>query len=652
MAYVEDLIAQVSDEALRNDLLAAVNTIKGRSNFGLVYEERIPENVALSAVSLEIGSKVQRRDSPGSDAIYEVTALTPDTAKLEPVTNEGEPHETERSQLLVVKPFGEPVYTGLASVGALPYGGEKPFHPVINGENYHALQLLVYLYQEQVDCIYIDPPYNTGATSWKYNNRFVDGNDRWKHSKWLSFMEKRLRLAKRLLNPSDGVLVVTIDENELAHLYMLLEQLFPTYDVTPVTIVNNPRGQQGDNFSFLHEYALFVIPSGVKALAKNPIEGGRRQNLRNWGGESRREDAAKCFYPIYVQNDEVVGFGDVLPQSQHPESTIETLSDGTLAVWPIDDSGIERKWRYARHTVDQIFNLLRYEPHRGPGQRIQMLREAEPFKTVWQDPRYDSSTHGRRLLGSFIEDDFEYPKSLYAVRDALYAVTAHKPDGLVLDFFAGSGTTLHATMLLNAEDQGSRQCILVTNNEVGAEKTAALQRNGHYRGDQEFERHGIFESVTKPRIRAAVTGVRSDGEPVPGRYSEHRAHAEGLAENVEFFSLEYLDPDDIDLGAQYDAIVPALWLAAGALGEREGQPVEGSYSIPEGSTYAVLFDEAYFLEFKDEVWRLDQVTHVYLVTDSPDAYAEMASQLPGRIVTSMLYGDYLRNFIINTEAQA
>src|SRR6185295_18547061 len=103
---------------------------------------------------------------------------------------------------------------------------DRPYHAVLDGENFHALQLFVYLYEGQVDCIYIDPPYNTGARNWKYNNRYVDSNDQYRHSKWLAMMKKRLWLARRLLKPNTGVLIVTIDEHEVHHLGMLLERVF------------------------------------------------------------------------------------------------------------------------------------------------------------------------------------------------------------------------------------------------------------------------------------------------------------------------------------------------------------------------------------------------------------------------------------------
>jgi adenine-specific DNA-methyltransferase len=165
------------------------------------------------------------------------------------------------NELLVVKRFGDPIYPALTSVGSLRKGPpEKAHHAVINGENFHALQLLTYLYERQVDCIYIDPPYNTGARDWKYNNRYVDSNDTYRHSKWLSFMKKRLVIARRLLKP-DSVLICTIDENELNHLGLLLEDVFRDARRQMVTICINPGGASGGvgGLSRVEEYAVFCF---------------------------------------------------------------------------------------------------------------------------------------------------------------------------------------------------------------------------------------------------------------------------------------------------------------------------------------------------------------------------------------------------------
>jgi adenine-specific DNA-methyltransferase len=239
---------------------------------------------------------------------------------------------------------------------------------------------------------------------------------------------------------------------------------------------------------------------------------------------------------------------------------------------------------------------------------------------------------------------FPFPKSLYAVRDCLAAVVRDRPNALILDFFAGSGTTLHATCVLNAEDGGSRRCILVTNNEVDPATRKRLAREGHYRGHAEYEKHGIFEAVTRPRIEAAITGVRPDGEPVEGKYVGGGAFADGLDENAEFFRLDYLDPDEVELGRCFESIHPLLWLAAGGRGEPPAVDQGADYLLAPECGYAVLFHEDAFRDFEEAVAGADGTTHVFLVTDSEEAYTEMRERLGLGVQTTMLYRDLLRHF--------
>ena len=177
-----------------------------------------------------------------------------------------------------------------------------PYNFLINGDNLQALYLLEKTHKGKIDCIYIDPPYNTGATNWKYNNDYVDSHDVYRHSKWLSMMSKRLKIAKRLLK-DDGVLICAIDENELATLKLLIEDetvFGVAYQVDVISIIQNPRGIQGDNFSYTNEYALFVYKKHYKVICDKEVEETDVDwsPLRNWGSESLRSDAKNCFYGI------------------------------------------------------------------------------------------------------------------------------------------------------------------------------------------------------------------------------------------------------------------------------------------------------------------------------------------------------------------
>lgn len=343
-------------------------------------------------------------------------------------------------------------------------GGEMNF--LVEGDNLASLELLEKTHKGKIDLIYIDPPYNTGASNWIYDNDYVDGNDLFKHSKWLSMMELRLSIAKKLLTPK-GVLICAIDENESATLRLLLEDIFGTgYEYDCITIVHNPRGIQGKNFSYTNEFAYFVIPKGDKIIGERKLSESEIywSPLRNWGSESLRSDARNCFYPIIVKDDQIVGFGDVSPNDYHPAKNV-ILDDGSVAIYPIDAKGIERKWRYARQSVEGILDYLSVKQTKGIYD-IEIGKTFGTYKTVWADPKYDANGYGKQLLNSLVPNcPFDFPKSLWNVYDCLFSVVANNKNATILDFFAGSGTTGHAVMKLNSEDNGTRKFILCTNNE-------------------------------------------------------------------------------------------------------------------------------------------------------------------------------------------
>ena len=255
---------------------------------------------------------------------------------------------------------------------------------MIEGDNLEVLKLLQKSYSRRVKAIYIDPPYNTGRNL-IYPNDYQDGIRAYLevtgqvdgslkltsnpdtggrfHTNWLSMIYPRLKLARGLL-ADDGVLIATIDDNEVTQLGMVLKEVFEegSYDHVCVPVVHNPRGVQGKNFSYVHEYAFFVFPAGTKAIADRKIDSSDIDwsQFRNWGTESERTDAKNCFYPVIVKDGTIVGFGDITPDHILPQ---QTESDGeTSYVYPIDRSGVERKWRYARQSVEAIHKLLRAKP--------------------------------------------------------------------------------------------------------------------------------------------------------------------------------------------------------------------------------------------------------------------------------------------------
>lgn len=354
----------------------------------------------------------------------------------------------------------------------------------IEGDNFDVLKTLQESYLHSVKMIYIDPPYNTGR-NYIYRNDFSISSEEYDelagniddegerlvsnpvgsarfHSAWLTMMYQRLLLARNLLT-EDGVLVCAIDENELSSLEMLLKEIFGegTYDHVCVTVVHNPRGQQGKNFSYINEYAIFIFPKEIKAIANKRIadEDVSWSPLRNWGSESERTDAKNCFYPIIVQNGKIIGFGDVSPDDYHPQQTV--VEGDKYYVYPVDRQGIERKWRYARQSVESIWSMLRAKKI-DTGYDIELGKTFGVQKTLWDDKKYDANEYGTQIVSDLVPGGgFSFPKSLYTVYDSVYAVTANDKDAIVMDFFSGSGTTAHAVMKLNSEDGGHRKFIMV-----------------------------------------------------------------------------------------------------------------------------------------------------------------------------------------------
>ncbi len=339
---------------------------------------------------------------------------------------------------------------------------------IIKGNNLLAIASLLRRYESKIKCIYIDPPYNppSQANTFAYNNTF-------NRSTWLVFMKNRLEIAKRLLR-KDGVLIVAIDKNEQPRLQILIEELFPDSDVDCITVIHNPRGAIGTNFSYTHEYAIFVTPKGKKTIGNRKLKPEEIDwsPLRNWGGESLRSDAKNCFYPIIVEGGQIVGFGDVCADNEHPQQTEKHGKQ--YYIYPIDSKGVERKWRYARQTVESIWNVLRVKATK-KGFDIEIGKDFGTYKTVWTDSKYDASVNGTQLLKSILPDtQFTYPKSIYNVIDCIEAVVEDDKEALILDFFGGSGTTGHAVMEIN-KDGGHRRFILVE--QMDYIETDTLPRN-------------------------------------------------------------------------------------------------------------------------------------------------------------------------------
>ena len=377
----------------------------------------------------------------------------------------------------------------------------EPIHILIEGDNYHALSVLNYTHQGKIDVIYIDPPYNTGNKSWKYNNDYVERDDTFKHSKWLSFMSKRLRLAKNLLS-EQGIMVVAIDDYEHHTLRLLMDEIFGENNrLGTITVVHNPRGRNDEKyFATMHEYMLVYAKNtsfaevGYFELTDDDIDKYNKvddisayneTSFMRTGNNSNRETRPKLYYPIYYYPSE-----DRLSLDK---------GKGSVKLLPINEAGEEKTWRWGKETFDALCKtelLVRKVKDKYrvfKKRRISNIQGKKP-KTVWYDPRYDASTYGIMVLQNIFckKDVFPYPKSFYTTQDILKLIS--KKNSIVLDFFAGSGTTAHSVLDLNKTDNGLRQFIVCTNNEGN-----------------------ICSDVCYPRISKVLTGYKNaKGKKVDG----------------------------------------------------------------------------------------------------------------------------------------
>lgn len=702
MAALIELINQVQDKALRERLLEEAARLTKQKKFGLVFEEHIPECTPLYGIKIKCGSTVAKKAGAIND-MYRVTKINGGEAVCQHLTS-GENETIALSDLVPVAKFGEPIYPTLQHVDSVENApGSDLWHTLIEADNYHALQLLEYLYPQKVDCIYIDPPYNTGARDWKYNNDYVDSSDSYRHSKWLSMMQKRLKIAKRILNPNNSVLIVTIDEKEYLHLGCLLEEIFPEAEMQMITTVINAKGAVRDGkFSRVEEY-IFVITLGdarVNPLQYNMLDTTYADVTSNpipveWLGFRRREGTSvrsarpNQFYPIFVDNETGVirSIGDRIDLDVPRESVPEI--EGCTTLWPLKPDGTEMLWgltpdeardrwkngflrvnswnpkkrtgtvQYLQSGVikgikDGIIEILGYQEDGSVIAQYKGGTNTISPKRVWNVPSHNAENYGTNIVKACLGNrKFTFPKSLYAVLDILKFYVKTNRSALIIDFFAGSGTTLHAVNLLNAEDGGHRRCIMVTNNEVSANEAKSLTGQGFQPGDPEWEKLGIARYVTWPRTVCSIEGHDINGVPLKGDYLTNDADgnpipmSQGFKANCEYFKLGFLDKDDVALGRQFKEILPLLWLKAGAVGKRpelHGETPD-MLILPENK-FAILVSESCFISFVEQLDAHPEIDTVFIVTDSEKAYREMVSGINAKH-TYQLYRSYLDNFSIN-----
>ncbi len=498
-----------------------------------------------------------------------------------------------------------------------------PYNFIIEGDNLQALYLLQKTHRNKIDCIYIDPPYNTGAKDWKYNNDYVDKQDTYRHSKWISFMDVRLRLARNLLK-SDGALITTIDDNELANVYLLINEIFPDCKNVIITIQMNPGGTQGKSFSVTNEYAIVTYHEKETPIFRKKHSGGDTYNLRRWGSTSNRYEGATCFYPVIVDEElNVIGFGDVLDDDIHPEAQVVNQPDGTKHVYPIDASGTEKKWRYARNTVVEILDRLTAEKK---GDRIEIIvrRDTEPPKTVWVNNEYNAESFGTKFIKGIIgKDKFSYPKSIYAVKDCLGMIVSGKPNAIVLDFFAGSGTTLNALNLMNAEDGGHRKCIMVTNNEVSEEVAKSLKKKGITPDSTDWDEYGIARNVTWTRSLNTILGKHENGTELEGEYFTSLVESKEKKRNV--VQISYINASELSLTQRKQFVS----LVAKGIIPQSLVKKDCAYIVSENAkhTASILFDDSKYEEWLTELEEKEHITDFYVLTSNNLLFSDIKKRI-------------------------
>lgn len=668
MSRLNDLLRQVglNNEALAADLQREVAALADRRSFGLNFERHVPEAVELPGRPIRRGDKVrclpERGQQPTmeNEKLYRVTNIyTEDGERWSNIVALDDP-EDEWSvlvgELVVVAEFRDPIYPGLISTGKVEQGGDKPFHTVINAENYHALQALLFTHRGKVDCIYIDPPYNTGNEGWIYNDKYVADDDHYKHSKWLAFLERRLELAKELLKPT-GVIVVAIGDEEHHRLRLLMDQIFDEQNFISDVVWQGGRKNDSRYVSNGADYMLIYArdesalqAAGVRWREQKPglelmLAAGERAWAEAAGDPTlatqlfRKEIRAfkNSVEPAVFRYDQIDDAGRIFQADNlgsptpRPNLRYEVLHPVTRTPVKMPPNG----WRYDEAVMARLIarDGVVFGPDHATTPRMKSFlsnQETRVASSSFELSRMPGSKYLERVLG---DRRFPNPKDHSVLMRWLRMIVPQ--DGIVLDFFGGSGSTAEAVMRLNEEDSGTRCAILVTNNEIAAGDFRKLRQSGLRPRDAGWEAFGVHEYVTRPRLSTIATGVRTDGT----------TFSDGLSQNLEFFTLTYEAPLRVASHRDFERIAPLLWMRAGSRGRRIDDVTQG-WDVAEA--YGVLADLDQVDVFVKSVMEQDRLDLAFIVTDEDRLFASVVRELPDHVEPVRLYEAYLRNFEIES----
>jgi len=494
---------------------------------------------------------------------------------------------------------------------------------LIEGDNYHALSVLNYTHKGKIDVIYIDPPFNTGSTTWTYNNKFVDKEDVFKHSKWISFIYNRAKLAKNLLT-INGLFLCAVDDYECHNLRHILDEIFGEDNrLGTIVVVHNPRGRSDDKFfATAHEYLLVYAKNKdmakvgtFKLSEEDKIQYNKEDDISPFnvtsymrtGNNSNRSDRPKLFYPIYYNE-------------KTSKLSLEPSKDA-IKILPINNHGEEKTWRWGKETFNEKHETELFVRKVKDQLRIfkkrRLIGAYRKPKTIWHEPKYDASSNGIMILRQILGrgDHFSYPKSLYAVKDILELTTSR--NSIILDFFAGSGTTGHAVLELNKEDRGNRQFILCTNNE-----------------------NNICTNVCYPRIKKIIKGYTDlDGQM---RF--------GMGGNLKYFRTDFVDAEPTDQNKKklVDKSTEMLCLREGCFEfVKKGSKFQ-IFKDAEGKNLGIVYDDDGIAPFKNEIKKFNKkfVVYVFSLDESAreEEFEDVAELVELKPIPAVILNVYKRIF--------
>ena len=680
MSRLTELLRQArkADPQLGADLEAEIAALTKRRTFGLVFEQHQPEAVELPGRPVRRGDKVRVLPSrgetkAGDQRLWRVTRVERlDGQRLahlaELDAEEPAACSVPADDVVVVAEFRDLIYPGLVETGRVERGGDKPFHSVINAENYHALEMLTYTHQESVDLIYIDPPYNTGGKfAWLYNDDYVDKEDDYQHSKWLAFMDRRLRLARELLKPS-GAIMVSIGDDEQHRLRMLMEQIFGVTNhvaqlAVEMSTTSGPKttnAQQGTIVKNV-EYVLIYrkSPAFDTDVRHTPLYDAVEKWDTHYSLWLNDDGTTESFYERLDHEpsvrEDIVNFRlvgekgkskgkfigakgmDVLLAASQParDFLLQNLDKiGRTDTPPVSGKRVSvPPERWVWHEAEgRSYRLTKSKT----GTLLQIYTLDRNYRTADDvDGRFGRTVIRGDLWRGFHSDmgnvskeggvAFANGKKPIRLIQQLVKWANNSPDAVILDFFAGSGTTAHAIAAMNAEDGGNRRAIVVTNNELSKADRQAAVAAGHRAGDPEWEQQGVFEAKTKPRLLNAF---------------------EETSANAEFFTLTYEAPLSVRHNRAFERVAPMLWLRAGSHGRVIYDLGEDGWDVAD--FYGVLENLDQAGEFITAVSAREGINIAFVVTDDDSAFQMVCRELPIGVVPVRLYESYLQNFEINT----